>query len=281
MRTLIIKRHKSGIACLAKMKVYIECHENYETVIAGVPCVKLGNLRNGEEARFYVPEESLKVFIIADKLSKNMSNDFYQLPEGSDDVYLSGRNKYNPLNGNAFRFDGETTEEMKRNRKRSKVKFAIFLAICFVVGIVIGLIKGLTDTAEPLDFEHELYTVTLTDDFVEVEDVDDCIACYSDGAAAVFVDYVQIDNFEPYDDFGATMLIDLIEGLEFEEVVTEGKLSYCMYESQSDSGDTCYYLTAVVIADSGYLIFDFGVDALSASYYYEEFPKYAKSIALK
>ncbi len=40
-----------------------------------------------------------------DALSKNYCNDFYALPEGTEDISLTGRNCFNPGTGNAFRFD--------------------------------------------------------------------------------------------------------------------------------------------------------------------------------
>ena len=49
MRTLTIKRAKSFVACLAKMKVYVEDPTSREIVINNVPCRKLGDLKNGEE----------------------------------------------------------------------------------------------------------------------------------------------------------------------------------------------------------------------------------------
>ena len=50
MRNLTIKRTKSYVACLAKMKVYIEDRVSGDLVINGVSCRKLGTLKNGEEA---------------------------------------------------------------------------------------------------------------------------------------------------------------------------------------------------------------------------------------
>ena len=49
MRNLTIVRRKSFVACLAKMKVYIEDPASNELVINKIPCRKLGELKNGEE----------------------------------------------------------------------------------------------------------------------------------------------------------------------------------------------------------------------------------------
>jgi hypothetical protein len=76
-----------------------------ELVINNVPCRKLGELKNGEEKTFVIGENSAKVFVIADTLSRNYCNEYYQLPDGQDDILLSGKNNFNPASGNAFRFD--------------------------------------------------------------------------------------------------------------------------------------------------------------------------------
>ena len=118
MRNLTIQRTKSFVACLVKMKVYMEDHKVYDTIINDTPCRKLGELKNGEVKTFPVGEEAAKVFVIADQMSKNYCNDYYNLPAGQEDVFLSGRNRYNLANGNAFRFDGTTDEDVLANRKK-------------------------------------------------------------------------------------------------------------------------------------------------------------------
>jgi hypothetical protein len=105
MRNLTIKRTKSFVACLVKMKIYLEDPMASELVINNVPCRKLGELKNGEEKTFVIGENSAKVFVIADTLSRNYCNEYYQLPDGQDDIFLSGKNDFNPASGNAFRFD--------------------------------------------------------------------------------------------------------------------------------------------------------------------------------
>ena len=58
-------------------------------------CRRLGDLKNGEEKTFLVGESAARVFVIADKLSKNYCNEFYPLPEGEEDVVLTGKNCFN------------------------------------------------------------------------------------------------------------------------------------------------------------------------------------------
>lgn len=140
MRNLTIKRTKTFVACLGKMKVYIEDPASNEIVINNVPCRKLGDLKNGEEKTFSIGENEAKVFVIADQLSKNYCNEFFKLPAGDTDVFLSGKNCFNPANGNAFRFDGVTDEEILQNRKKGTQKGLIVLCIAIVVGFVMGFL---------------------------------------------------------------------------------------------------------------------------------------------
>lgn len=88
MRNLTIERRKTFVGCAMKMKVYIEDATSNELVIGGVNCRKLGDVKSGETKTFEVAESSAKVYVIADTLSRNYCNEFYQ---GSEDIALSGK----------------------------------------------------------------------------------------------------------------------------------------------------------------------------------------------
>ncbi len=138
MRKLTIKRKKKFVACLGKMKVYIEDAQSSELIISGVPCRKLGALKNGEEKTFEISENAAKIFVIADNLSKDYCTEFYQLTDGQDDIVLTGENYFNPANGNAFRFDNNNSEEVLAARKKGNQKGTIVLIIAIIVGFIIG-----------------------------------------------------------------------------------------------------------------------------------------------
>ena len=87
MRNLTIKRTKSFVGCLGKMKVYIEDPLSNEMTINNTPCRKLSVLKNGEEKTFLIDENEAKVFVIADKLSKGFCNEYYNVPAGEEDVF--------------------------------------------------------------------------------------------------------------------------------------------------------------------------------------------------
>lgn len=140
MRTLTIKRTKRFVAFLVKMKIYVEDPTSDEIVINKVPCRKLGTLKNGEEKSFQIDDGAAKVFAIADQLSKDYCNEYYQLPEGTEDIFLSGRNHFNPASGNAFRFDGNDNEEIIANRKKNNVKGVVVLIVSIIVGAILGFL---------------------------------------------------------------------------------------------------------------------------------------------
>lgn len=142
MRKLTIKRHKSIVGCLMKIKIYIEDHSASEIFINNIPCRKIGDLKNGKEKTFEIGEQFAKVFIIVDKFSKDYCNDFYELPEGNDDIYLSGKNHFNLANGNAFRFDNNESAAVLTNRKNGTRRGLGILIGALIGGAVIGFIAG-------------------------------------------------------------------------------------------------------------------------------------------
>lgn len=173
MRKLTIKRKKSFVASLAKLKVYIEDPAG-ELDITGIKCRLLGTLANGEEKSFYIEENAAKVFVIADKMSRDYCYDCRNLPEGNEDIYLTGKNAFNPATGNAFRFEGGTDEEVAKRHKESKKGGLIVLITAIVIGLTAGWIirSGVTYSkkkATPKDFSYEEMTITLTALFKEEE----------------------------------------------------------------------------------------------------------------
>lgn len=173
MRKLTIKRKKSFVASLAKLKVYIEDPAG-ELDITGIKCRLLGTLANGEEKSFYIEENAAKVFVIADKMSRDYCYDCRNLPEGNEDIYLTGKNAFNPATGNAFRFEGGTDEEIAKRHKESKKGGLIVLITAIVIGLTAGWIIGSGVTyskkkATPKDFSYEEMTITLTALFKEEE----------------------------------------------------------------------------------------------------------------
>ena len=257
MRTVTIKREKSFVACIARMKVYVEDHNSAEITIGGVPCRKLGTLKNGEMQSFQVEECALKLFVISDTLSKDFSNDFYQLPEGSDYVSVSGKNRYNPAAGNPFRFNGNEGAEVAENRKRGTRIGLIVLLVAIVVGFGIGLsvsrginvgmaiLEAFTDT-EVADktFTAGDMKITLTNKFVKRRK-SGYEAVFESNDVAVFV---LKESFEGQSSYSTKSYAEML--IEANDIVakpkSDGERTYFEYRYYNpDDGITYYYISYV------------------------------------
>ena len=137
MRSLTVKREKTFVGCAVKAKVYI-ADENGDTEINGVPCSFLGELKNNEKKTFEITEAETRVFVIADKISKDYCNDSRLVPAGTADVLLTGKNRFNLNNGNAFRFDGEPDDFAQLNRVNGPKKGGARMIIAIIVGLAVG-----------------------------------------------------------------------------------------------------------------------------------------------
>lgn len=172
MRNLTIKRAKRFVGCLGTMKVYIEDPQANDMTINGVTCRMLGTLKNGETKTFSVSEAAAKVFVIAGKLSKGFCNEYYPLPESTEDILLTGKNCFNPAAGNAFRFDGVVDPAVLANRKKTTRKGMIVLIAAAIVGAVVGFVIGgqmvknmLSAKQEPKEYQVADLRITLTEQF--------------------------------------------------------------------------------------------------------------------
>lgn len=196
MRKLTIKRQKSFVGCLGKMKVYIEDPTSGDLAFGGVAFRKLGTLKNGEEATFEIGNGESRVCVIADKWTKGYCNDFYPLPEGEEDIYLSGKNHYNPVKGNPFYFDGVTDPEMIKNRKKgTMIGIAVFVG-ALALGVVVGLYSsGLFESNDPKTFTYDDMQITLTEAFDE-DFVDGFDVAYVSDHVGCFAFYELIGDFE-------------------------------------------------------------------------------------
>ena len=199
MRNLTILRERSFIACLGKMKVYIEAPASNELKICGVPCRKLGTLKNGEQKTFSIEEDACRIYVIADTVTKDYCNEVYELPAGAEDIYLTGRNCYEPTRGNAFRFAYNDSENVLRQRKHGK-KIGLIVMICAVLtGALIGYFITHTGTKiKEKTFTEQGVSITLTTAFSKLDDPNEnVLLCYSAENKMVFFNR---DSFSDYEE---------------------------------------------------------------------------------
>lgn len=285
MRYLTIQRNKSFVACLMKVKVYIEDPNSSEIKIQGVSCRKIGTIKNGEQQTFMIGDEKLRIYVIADKLSKNYCCDFYEVPEGTENIFISGSCKYNPLNGNAFRFDGVPTEEMKYRRKHGMKKGVAVFAVCIVIGIIIGLaasILPLFIEPEAKVFTKGSMSITLNEDFSEAF-FDGFDVAYDSRNMAVFM---QKTEFVGDDDFAAMTVDEYCDAVikangKNSEIHHKDGLTYYEFSYVTDQSINYRYLCFTYKTGDSFWLVQFAVEESNYSLYEEDIFTYAKSITFE
>lgn len=286
MRTLTIKREKSVVACTAKMKVYIEDPIQSDLQIGGVPCRKLGDLKNGEEKTFQIGSNAAKVFVIADMLSKEYSNDYYPLPYGDEPVRLTGKNHYDLRAGHPFRFDGVTDESALANRKKGNKTGTLVLIAAVIVGILLGVGRVLlrAEPTDPKDFTVDNMTITLTEAFDE-EEYGDFDQCYESRDVAVFVLKEPFSLMDGLKDYTLTQYGNLVvqgNDLDKDALKTENGITYFSYTAEGSNSDTTYYYFAAVYkGPDAFWLIQFAVDQNKIADYQDEFFQWAASVTFE
>lgn len=283
---LTIKRNKSFVGCLAKLKVWIE-DEAGELVIGGVPCRLLGDLKNGEEKRFEIPESDRerKLFVIADCASRNYCNDFVRVPVGDGDLSLSGKCHFNPAAGNAFRFDGVSDAEVLENRKKSKRRGLIVLLVAILIGAVIGGAIGVAMSRnlfgeKPKTFSSNGMSLTLTTGFRETS-MEGYTVCYDSKDVAVFVLREGFDLVPGVSELTLDEYVELVresnKGKDGVTVGREGNLPCMEYRSTND-GTIYYYYTVMYKSSDAFWLVQFATKDANAKELRPRFVEWAKTV---
>lgn len=280
MRSLTITRTKSFVASLGKMKVYIEDPDASEITIQNVPCRKLGTLKNGETATFTISDIAAKVFVIADTMSRNYSNDYYPIPAGTEDVVISGKNKYNPGAGNPFRFDGVTDPEVLANRKKGGRKGIVILVLAFILGIGIGLAKNNVYTVKDQDFSVAGMTITLADNFEEM-DYEGFTRCYESKSVAVLTLKEAFTLMPGLEDYTLEEYAELVlnaNGMTMSDLKEQDGILYFSYIAEGSSGQDYYYVATLHKGNDGFWLIQFATPATNESKLHDQFIDWAETV---
>ncbi len=291
MRNLTIGRTKSFVGCLGTMKVYLEDRANCEMVIQGVPCRKLGNLKNGEEQTFTIGNQEAKVFVIADKLTKNYSGEYYQLPEGQEDLRLTGKNALNPFAGNPFRFDNNNSEGIKTHRKKGALIGLVVLLIACIVGFAVGSAVGgalggaVADSGnEAKTFSEKGMTITLTDGF-KTASVPNYTVAFDSKDVAVFALREPFTMAEGFENYTLSRYADLViqanklSGTQVE--VTDGLIHFEYDFTNPDNQQIYHYYTFVFKAKDAFWMVQFATMKDNAADREGQIFQWAKSITFQ
>lgn len=286
MRNLVIKRDKAFAGCLGKYKVYIVDSNSKDLKINKESCRKLGTLKNGEEAVFQIPNEEVKIYLIADKLSKHLCSEFIRLPADEADAYLLGRTKFNPLTGNPFRLEGQVNDETKANRKHSLKKALIIYLLAFIIGIIGGFC--LVSNKEALANRPETFTVnemqiTLTRDFFVVpHEYLTAVFTNNEVTVAITGELKPIEGFKniTLEEYG-DILIDIQEqdGYVCSDLKNENGLFYFEYQVINEDGTTGYFKEYVYESSKTFWgITFFCINEGDYIANYNSFPEWAQSV---
>ena len=139
MRKLTITRKGSIVRSLKKLNVYVSDFENSELEICDIPCKKIGEIKNDESVTFDIDNNVGRVFVIADKGTRDLCNDSAHIAAGDTNVELCGKCKFNPFRLNAFTFDGEPDEMAKRYRGNANRNGSLLMAGIIIVGVILGV----------------------------------------------------------------------------------------------------------------------------------------------
>ena len=283
MRQLGVTRKKSFVASLGRVQFYIEDRENGDTIIKDVPTRKLFELKNGATETAEIGDNAACLFAIGSLASKDFCIDVYSIPEGTDDVVLSGKNVYNPAAGNPFRFDNNNYEVSRQIRSGANKRALVGVFIALVImGIVFAL--TLSNRIKRKTFTKDGLSITLDTSFKE-EKNDDFNAVYNSSKRGVFV--MTTNDVFPAGT-GYTLqeyceeLLDYME-ISQSELKTYGDGYYFEYNA-TDSGNTYSYAYVVFVfqkSDDNFWIIQFGSLKSKAAGNMPMYKKWVDSIKFK
>jgi hypothetical protein len=292
MRNLTITRQKSFVASLVKLKVYIEDPVAGELTINNIRCRKLGTLKNGETKTFAIDDWAANVFVISDKLSRNYSDDYFQLPEGPWDICLTGKNDFNPVSGNAFRFDNNQSPEAVAHRKKGMNRGLIVLAVAAVVGCVAGFIIGITSAIadlsqppEPKTFTCQELQLTLTDEFISTPQANFTFA-YGTEDVVVLGTKEDFATYPVLKDYTVTQYADLFYSNVGTATATspavDDFLTYFTYDATNpDTQVTYHYVVYVYRTDEAFWSVQFATETDVSENYTQQISQWAHTVTFK
>ncbi len=288
MRTLTVTREKHFAGCLGTIKFYIEDANTPDIHIDGRPCRLLGKLKNGETASWPIDCGAVRIFALADRASQSYCRDQYAIPAGEEDLTLCGRCHFNPANGNAFLFAGNTDETALEQRKRGNRRGWIVLLAAILVGFLLGmfvispLLRGTTpDSAEPMTFSAAGLQITLTEDFTPDHSAEGFDVFYLSPEAAVFALREPFDLAEGFGELTVAEYGALVQETNPNTagaVIAEEDGMLCLTYEADAEGDRFFYFNTLHKTQDAFWQVCFVVPAQLADGYRGDMLRWAKSI---
>ena len=283
MRNLILTRTKSFVGCAVKLKVYISDPAAGELTIHNIPCRMLGTIKNGETMVFPISEAPARLFVIADKLSKDFCCEYCDLPEGSQDVALQGKCRFDPYGGNPFHFEGNVVPA-KAKRRSWIIGISAVLA-----GVIIGLCATVVprllrerELQEPKVFSAEGMSITLTKAFSEMDATEYGLTLgYGSQDTALFIlknrftDAAELDTLS-VEEYARYFLSE--NGLTGSPYSAEGFTVYEYTDVSTADGQTYSYMIVFLKGPDAFWLFEFSTLESKADELRQTHLDYAKTI---
>ena len=104
MRKVTINRIRAIAGCAGKVSIYTSNKLVEGEKITKDKCEFIGKIKNGSSLEFEINEEEIIVIAAYDNMNVFMPTDYILIPQGNDNVELTGKVKLNPNKGNPFIF---------------------------------------------------------------------------------------------------------------------------------------------------------------------------------
>lgn len=281
MRYLTLQRTKSAIDFFVTIKVYIEDPASNEIKIQGVPCRKIGELKNGEQQSFIIGDEKLRIYIMSMKIDKNLCPDFYEVPAGTENVFLTCKFIWHPILTDVCRFEGVPTEEMKYHRKQNLKKsfWIVPLALIIYAVIMTSIWNFSFNTPQPKIFTHYGLSITLNEDFV-TEDKNEVYAVYTSNEISVTSAHIPLGYFA---DYSVAEFSDRHIETNRLDTVTQQKdgLTFYEYEVTYSKNNQWHHTTFFYKTDDYFYIVLFSIRKDLYDDYKDDIFEYAKSVTFQ
>lgn len=248
MRNLTIRRPKKFTGCAVGALFFIESSEEPERIINGIPCRKLGVVKNGQEAVFSIPDASLTIFSMPPAGNSGIPIDSALIQEGTEDVVLTGEMVVD-LGKGGFHFAGSTP--VSKGAKAAGLARAIGLPI--LIGIVIGLLFSVPNLLKlmPKTFSVSGMEVTLTRQFSQSSE-DGFDVCLDSSVAAVLglkESFSLLDGVEDFSEEDYLELVQYANDMEY-DIHNDRSHPYFVYRD----GDYRYYCFGCKTDDAFWLV---------------------------
>ena len=278
MRELTIKREKVSTCSRAAVEIYITSPEAAELTIEGVPCRKLGEVKNGEAEIFSIGGDEATVYAVVADSAKDFVCRSYELEAGEENVNLCGF--VNKEDGAAvFCFGTASVPTGEKKSLKGVFSLAAFIAIGAVLGWFIGNLVFNGFPAPAQTFTQNGYSIKLNEDFVDTG-VEAYHASYESEDVAVF------SSMQPYEELGGKEAYSLqeyaqmmVDDNQLANAAVAEKRGVTYFEYEYGSGIFSYHYTVAVHEGSeGYWLTYFAVDTEDYKDYKNDIFKWARSV---